>query len=414
MPRYEQGSGQNIDWLLISSIIPISPDDSTTSKRMYEFLRHFISRKSEILIEDLNRRISFIDASEYFNKGVQDDRIYQILFGLADYSNGWTLDTLVEDFNKETRRQFYDIASDDIIIDLYNSVEDGFSIYSQVDPGLYSHIKNSLQLTFIFPTMFEGKDGDIWLYVNNKRVDLVIKIGFKWFLLNEYLNSIGQTLVIGGGQDGDYWLNIENFICYRNNDLVNPIIELTDNGFIVDGNVKDMFYLGEKSSIVYGDAIIFTIDDTALSGGPILLREGELVRIYRNNCQEENFVASTTTLIFKDGIDVEESVICDGAVEFSLTEVPDYTVIEVNENYIVDIDENLFLAVDTNTEIEIDLQSQVQFQKVVIKDSVGLADINPITIRSNDLIDGEEEIILNIANKVSITVQFIDSTWYII
>lgn len=213
--------GQSIDFYLITTGLPIDPNEGTLSKYYFDIIVGAIGLQAEILLENVIRIVPNIDVNSYLPGYTTSQRnAYQFLIGVAEYSDPFTQQTIIEaiqayalseaipnlaerDKPKINDYSFNPIATLD--------VDNSFNISRGVSGSWVSKKFNTFYSNKL-PTVVDGYAESIWIVNIKGQLQFYYKDATQgWAPISNY-GSVTFSTTPPTEVDGNWWINPSNFL----------------------------------------------------------------------------------------------------------------------------------------------------------------------------------------------------------
>lgn len=330
---FSQGSQQDLNWYLFTTIHPVGDGLGSDAESRYVEFRRILGTRAEVVYEPNVRVIPEYPASTILNVPSGSRTVYQILFGVHAYSDAWQRRTLIDQIDS-TGTWSKDLPTDSrILIDLLSSIWNGHLIrYSNGT----SWIQADVMLTDSIPAATDGRTNQFWLVEQQGKFEIWVK-SLIWERLDQYLSRTGKSLLVQSSEpavSSDIWINLDQGNYRSYNDVTKSfssgLTYTSGTSLPGSGSTGDLFLLLDQNyqmsfwtydsgwfplnlfsssyrgsgygDLIYEDTYTIDVGESALYGGPI--SEGGMVEIYNNDCSPGNLVAATTKLVWAGSSDI--------------------------------------------------------------------------------------------------------------
>lgn len=219
------GPGQNIRFFLITTGLDVNPVNGTVGGENYEFLKSVITEKAELLFEEPNLRFADNKDLTAYLKGYDTSNrsVYQVLFGVANYSNPWIPETLDQEINDRSLYFIKRPNDGEFSINPYELYEKSFGLYkcTMVGSSLAWTAVSDFKISEKLPAFNDGYDGSVWGVLVDNRIEIIVKNAFQWMNLEEYISNKNSHLTVSKSApslvDGNYWFKTDDIKVYLYN-----------------------------------------------------------------------------------------------------------------------------------------------------------------------------------------------------
>jgi len=211
--------GQSIDFYLITTGLPIDPNEGTLSKYYYDIIVNAIGLQADILIQNDVRTINNIDVNSFlpgYNNSLRN--CYQFLIGVAGYSDPFNRESLIKaiqtyalveahphlGWNKPKVNDYSFNAISTL------DVDNEFNIWRGVS-GSWATQKFNAFYSDRLPTVEDGYSGSIWIVNINGQLQFFYNDSIQgWGPISNY-GTVTYTAMTPPEVDGDWWINPNGF-----------------------------------------------------------------------------------------------------------------------------------------------------------------------------------------------------------
>jgi len=213
--------GQSYDFYLITTGLPIDPTQGTLAKYYYDIIVGAIGLQADILLEMPVRIINNVDVTSYLPGYSQSPRnAYQVLIGVAGYSDPFTRQTLIQAIQTYALSQAIpnlvghnkpnpnDYCFDPIAtLDVDNS----FKIYRGIS-GQWLTQNFIAYYSDRKPIADDGVANSIWIVNVHGQLQFYYNDAIKGWGLLSNSGNVNITLSTPTEVDGDWWIKPSGFI----------------------------------------------------------------------------------------------------------------------------------------------------------------------------------------------------------
>lgn len=195
--------------------INIDPKCGSLAKSYYNQIKNVLGLSAEIEYESDIRRVKNQNIASVLSRytGWGNITVFQWLFGLNKYSDGWKGNDLVTALSDITIQNPQLGSVGDLCLDYYTMLLNNFDFYSS-DGSNWTRNYQSIDFSNYTGTINDGYSSSIWFVVSYGIITPYIKDGFTWMKLSDWALANNKTIYFGANQPSaasyNYWINLSH------------------------------------------------------------------------------------------------------------------------------------------------------------------------------------------------------------